>query len=507
VLHAFSTERFGKYQLVAHLGRGGMADVYRAVASGAAGFERVVVVKKILGPYNSDPAFVDMFINEAKIAAQLTHPNIVQVYELGEVEGEYFMAMEYVKGLDLVHALRWLAKQTPGSRAFPAAAAAFVAREVCRGLACAHEHSDASGAPKPIIHRDVSPHNIMLTYDGQVKLLDFGIAKAMYSAREETRTGALKGKIAYMSPEQVEGTSPGPEADLWATGVVLYEMLVGKRLFKGENDFDTLQRVKTLIVPPPSRLASAIAEELDAVCLRALERDRERRYRRAAQMARDLDGYLQSVRFTVDDFAEFMSATFPPEARTEVPDGAAAGTPQPSESRAETSVGKRAKQLATQVAAEEQRRAAAAAAARGGGGGMRSRWPETLIAVLVGGLVFGSGAWWILKRQQQAQSQAQSQMPVIDPGVAPLGGAAAGAPRAGEAADLGAGASAAARTPTSASPAGREHHHAAASTTTTSSSQHHSKPTELKAPKIEAFDDEPAPAHPAKKPKIDAFDD
>ena len=404
VLGAFRSQRFGSYQLVAQLGRGGMADVYRAVHTGAAGFERVVVVKKILGPYDSNPAFVSMFINEAKIAAQLTHPNIVQVYELGEVNGEYFMAMEYVKGLDLVHALHWLGKQAPGARTFPPAAAAFVARELCRGLACAHEYVDPAGIAQPIIHRDVSPQNVMLTWDAQVKLLDFGIAKAMFVAREETRSGALKGKAAYMAPEQVDGLPPGPESDVWATGVVLYEMLVEGNLFKGEHDFDTISRVKTLALPVPSRVNPAVPEELSAIVLRALERNRGQRYQRAAQMARDLDGYLQGVRFTVDDFAAFMTASFPAELREQISAERTADTPR-STSRAETSAGRRARELALQLGPRSSSRSGSAASHRPPGqtraaaSSTWERWRQILVAVVIGGVVFGAAAWWIASRR------------------------------------------------------------------------------------------------------------
>jgi serine/threonine protein kinase len=462
VLPAFTPTRFGNYQLTAHLGRGGMADVFRAVHTGAAGFERIVVVKKILGPYNDDPAFVSMFINEAKIAAQLTHPNIVQVYELGEVAGEYFMAMEYVKGLDLVHALRWLAK-AGGKRSFPPEAAAYIAREICRGLACAHEHADEHGAPQPIIHRDVSPHNVMLTYDGQVKLLDFGIAKAMFSAREETRTGALKGKIAYMSPEQTEGGSPGPESDLFATGVVLYEMLVGKRLFKGENDFETLQRVKTMLVPPPSRLAQGVPRELDDVTLHALERDRTQRYRRAGQMARDLDGYLQGARFGVDDMAEFMTSTFPPEAREEVPDGQAAGARDASGGSSKVAVGTNPGTPHARVLAK---------------GAAPNRRRETLLAALVGGVVFVGGAFLIQRFVHGRSSQLGG--PVIDPNGP---GVSAPAPRADATPDM--------APPAALHPSAGKHPLKAA------------KKPAVK-PKIETFDDDKAPA---KKPKIEPLED
>ncbi|MDB4968280.1 MAG: hypothetical protein JWN44_3969 [Myxococcales bacterium] len=318
---AFSPQRFGQYTLTARLGRGGMADVYRARREGAAGFERTVVVKKILGSHNEDPTFIDMFINEAKIAARLTHPNIVQVYELGEEAGEFFIVMEYVKGRDLLRLLRVLAQSKPDAPAVPPLVAAYIARETARGLSHAHEHTSESGATRPIVHRDVSPQNIMLSYDGQVKLVDFGIAKALDSMKEETRTGALKGKFAYMAPEQIGGHSPGPQSDIFSTGVVLHEMLTGRRLFKGGSDYETLQKVQNMTVPPPSTINPGVSAELDAIVLQALERDKSSRYSRAGHMARDLDVYLQAHRFAVEDMAEYMKETFPLDSREDVPDG------------------------------------------------------------------------------------------------------------------------------------------------------------------------------------------
>lgn len=319
---AFSPHRFGQYTLTARLGRGGMADVYRARREGAAGFERTVVVKKILSSHNEDPQFVDMFINEAKIAARLAHPNIVQVYELGEQDGEFFIVMEYVKGKDLLRLLRILAQTRPESPAVPPLVAAYIARETARGLAHAHEHTDEAGAQKPIVHRDISPQNIMLSYDGQVKLVDFGIAKALDTMKEETRTGALKGKFAYMAPEQIGGHSPGPQSDIFATGVVLHEMLTGRRLFKGTSDYETLQKVQNMPVPPPSSVVTVVSAELDAIVLQALERDRKVRYSKASHMARDLDVFLQAHRFSVEDMAEYMKEIWPVDQREEVPDGA-----------------------------------------------------------------------------------------------------------------------------------------------------------------------------------------
>lgn len=288
-----------------------MAEVFRARREGAAGFERTVVVKKILASYHEDPEFVGMFINEAKIAACLTHPNIVQVYELGEQDGELFMAMEYVQGQDLLRVLRLSARATPDAPALPPLVSAYIARETCRALAHAHGHRDETGAERPIVHRDISPQNIMLSIEGQVKLVDFGVAKALASATEDTCTGALKGKIAYMSPEQLAGKSPGPQSDIFSTGIVLYEMLTGKRLFKGDSDYDTLRKVQSLPLMPPSTLNPAVPPQLDNIVMYALTRDKEQRYPRACQMARDLDTYLQTHGFAVEDMVEYVRSLFP----------------------------------------------------------------------------------------------------------------------------------------------------------------------------------------------------
>ena len=311
----FQTQRFGQYTLTAKLGRGGMADVFRARREGAAGFERTVVVKKILSGHTEDPAFVEMFINEAKIAARLTHPNIVQVHELGEENGEFYIVMEYVRGRDLLRLLRALAEQSPDSPAVPPLAAGYIAREVCRGLGHAHELTDEQGTARPIVHRDVSPQNIMLSYDGHVKLVDFGIAKALDTMKDETRTGALKGKFAYMAPELLEGQSPGAQADIFSTGVVLHEMLTGRRLFKGPTDYETLQKVQNQRIPAPSQWNRKVPPELDTIVLQALDRDRSKRYARAAHFARDLDLFLQAQCFTVEDMAELMARVFPVELR------------------------------------------------------------------------------------------------------------------------------------------------------------------------------------------------
>src|SRR5579871_2751117 len=201
-----SKTRFGKYQLIEPLGKGGMAEVWRAQILGPAGFARTLVIKRILPHLAADPQLVKLFLAEAKLSARLSHPNVVQVFELGEVDGEWFLAMEYVRGRDLGAIVRAVVERgaPPGAPPHPGLAA-FVVREVCRALAYAHALTDDDGAPLRLIHRDVSPANVMCSFDGAVKLLDFGIAKALARSGESTQTGALRGKLGYLAPEQVEG--------------------------------------------------------------------------------------------------------------------------------------------------------------------------------------------------------------------------------------------------------------------------------------------------------------
>lgn len=311
----FNPERFGPYLLLSHLGRGGMADVYKARSEGVAGFSRHVVVKRILKVHTEEPHFVEMFINEAKIAARLSHPNIVQVYDLGEVEGELFMAMEYVRGQDLLRVMRAAAAR--GEPVPPPAIGAYIVREIARALSAAHEHIDEHGAPRPIIHRDVSPQNVMIGYDGQVKLVDFGIAKAVTAFQEVTHTGSLKGKFGYMAPEQIDTGVCTAQTDLFSAGVVLHEVLTGRRLFKGQTDYDTMTRVKTGPLLPPSSLAPQIDPTLDRIVMTALDRDPARRYQRASQLGRDLDEYLLSMRFSLDDLKAWLLRILPKTDRDE----------------------------------------------------------------------------------------------------------------------------------------------------------------------------------------------
>ena len=275
---------FGRYTLLRPIGRGGMAEVWKAKIHGAQNFQRLVVVKRILPHLASDPEFVRMFTLEAMLSARLNHPNIVQVFEFAEVEGERYLAMEYVHGVNVGDLLKRLKDVR-----MPVGMAAQIVREVSLALAYAHALSDEDGRPLSLIHRDISPSNVMIGYDGSVKLVDFGVAKALTQSDERTRTGALKGKVAYMSPEAVDGeVELDARTDVFAAGVVLYELLTGRRLFKGHDDLRTIALVRACKVDPPSKERPEIPPELDAIVAKALARNREERYQTADHLAADL---------------------------------------------------------------------------------------------------------------------------------------------------------------------------------------------------------------------------
>jgi len=301
---------FGKYQLVERLGRGGMAEVWKARINGPAGFQRTLVVKRILPHLVEDDQFVKMFVAEARLSARLNHANIVQVFELGDVDGEYFLAMEYVRGRDLVSVMRaQILRGAPDP-----GLGAYVVRETCRALAYAHALSDDNGAPLRLIHRDVSPSNVMIAFDGAVKLLDFGIAKALSDTGDnKTQTGTLKGKFGYMSPEQVEGRPIDHRADLFACGVMLHETLTGRRLFKGGSDLQTIAMVREAKVEPPSHFNPLVPPELDVICLRALARDVADRYPSCDEMAAALDHVLHQLKWGPERTRTYLRELFPDE--------------------------------------------------------------------------------------------------------------------------------------------------------------------------------------------------
>ncbi len=297
-----------------------MAEVFRAVAHGVEGFQRVFVIKRILKEKSASKEFIEMFVNEARISALLNHPNIVQIYDFGQIHGSYFLTMEHLQGKDLLNVLRQL---HTARRLLSPGIAAYVAQQVASGLNYAHSLTQQGGKSLNIIHRDVSPSNIMLLRAGGVKLLDFGIAKATTEIRKSntTQAGLLKGKLSYLSPEQVRaaGNIDG-RADVFALGVVLWECLTGKRLFFDKTDFQTMKNVMERPVPPPSTQRADLPAALDYIVVRALERDLDRRYPNAKMMVDDLDSFLQDIRYSPAAMPRLLDELFGPDAlQTETP--------------------------------------------------------------------------------------------------------------------------------------------------------------------------------------------
>jgi len=303
--------QLGKYLLLDRINIGGMAEVFRAKTYGAEGFERTLAIKRILPNMAEDEEFINMFVDEARIAVQLTHANICQVYELGRFENQYYIAMEYVPGTDL---RQLLDRFRDHSTTLPTPVAALIASRICEGLDYAHTKTDASGKPLGVIHRDVSPQNILVGFDGSVKITDFGIAKAEDRA-SKTQAGVLKGKFAYMSPEQVRGQQIDARSDLFAVGILLYEMLTGKRLFLSDSDFSTLQKVREAEVEAPTIHNSDLAPELEAIILKALAREPAERYASASDLGEDLQRFLiaDNTIFNEKKLAAFISENYADE--------------------------------------------------------------------------------------------------------------------------------------------------------------------------------------------------
>jgi serine/threonine-protein kinase len=287
-LAAMPPTAFGKYVLVGKLGHGGMAEVNLAVTGGKGGFRKLFVIKRLHAHLEAEPGFVDMFLDEARLAAQLDHPHCVQTVEVGEVGGQHFLAMEYLDGQGLERLLRMAAAK---NEPLPPAMAARICLDALDGLGYAHELSGFDGQPLGVVHRDISPQNLFVTYTGVVKVLDFGIAKAASNV-VETRTGVIKGKYAYIAPEQALANNLDARADLWSMGVVFWELLTTRRLFKSVNELATLQETLRGDIHPPSSVQPNVPPELDAIAMRALQRDPNQRYPSAAAFKADLEGWL-----------------------------------------------------------------------------------------------------------------------------------------------------------------------------------------------------------------------
>lgn len=293
-------ETFGNYTLLDKIATGGMAEVFRARAHGAMGFEKILVIKRILDTLARDEEFKELFKVEARIAALLSHVNIVQVFELGQHDDHLFIAMEYVHGIDLAR----LVQRARGIGEFPVPLALFITGEVLKALQFAHAYDDADGTPLHIVHCDISPQNILLSYAGEVKITDFGISRA---AIQKGNQDVIRGKYAYMSPEQVEGRQLDGRSDLFSLGIVLYELLTGRRLFKAKSRDETLSRVRRAEVPSPRAFRPEISEDLEAFLLRTLSRHREDRWADAAEMMDALSALIvrEGHRATSTDLAQY----------------------------------------------------------------------------------------------------------------------------------------------------------------------------------------------------------
>ncbi len=302
-------EKFGKYVLLEKIAAGGMAEVYLAKSAVANGLNKFVAVKRILPQYFSNEEFIEMFKDEAKVAINLNHGNVVSIYDFGIEKKQFYLVMEFVEGRNLRQVINELKKS---NKSFQIDQAIFMVKEVAAGLDHAHRCVDAnSGRPLNITHRDMSPQNIMISFEGEVKVIDFGIAKAE-TEKEETKAGTLKGKFSYMSPEQAEGALIDPRTDIFAIGIVLWELLANDRLFTGSNEAAILRKVRDCQIPPIRKVNPLVPQELERIVMKALAKDRNVRYQTAANLHRDLNRFLnmQYPDFSSQDFSQSLKESF-----------------------------------------------------------------------------------------------------------------------------------------------------------------------------------------------------
>lgn len=305
--------RFGKYTLIRKLATGGMAELFLAIQKSVAGFEKLLVIKRILPSMNQDRAFIEMLLHEARIAATLSHPNIVQIFDVGQHDNQYFIAMEHVHGEDLRSIVRQMKKKSVLE--FPLEHALAIVLGMCAGLSYAHEKHELDGTALNIVHRDISPQNVVVTFTGDVKIVDFGIAKSDSrdrDAREQTKSGKLKGKVPYMSPEQARGESIDARSDVFSVGVMLFELTTGKRLFKGASEYETLRLICEREYPRPSDVRPDYPIDLEPIVMKALAKDANDRYQSAREMQADLEGFVRRHQIAVSHIAlnQFMQSLF-----------------------------------------------------------------------------------------------------------------------------------------------------------------------------------------------------
>lgn len=303
-------EAFGKYVLLEKLAAGGMAEVYLARTTGASGINKFLAIKRILPQYSDHPEFIEMFKAEAKIAVNLNHGNVVSIFDFGIEKKQFFLVMEYVEGQNLRQVLNHLKKD---GRYFSIDQIVYIAKEIAAGLDHAHRCIDGTtGRPLHITHRDMSPQNIMISFEGEVKIVDFGIAKQAEGQLEATRAGTIKGKFGYMSPEQADAQIVDPRTDIFSLGIVLWELLANDRLFTSNSEAGTLRKIRECHIPPLKKINPSVPAELEAIVNKALAKDKGLRYQTAAAFHRDLNRFFntQFPEFSSHDFSLFMKSAF-----------------------------------------------------------------------------------------------------------------------------------------------------------------------------------------------------
>ncbi len=277
-----------RYRVVEKLESGGMAEVFRAESEGLQGFRKQVAIKRVLPHLSSKKKFISMFLDEARLSAQLSHSNCVQVFDIGVGDNAFFIVMEFVDGANLKSIADHIKKS---GQDFPVEHAVYLCLELCKGLSYAHELTDPQGVPLHIVHRDMSPPNVLVTKHGEVKIVDFGLAKAN-SQLEKSEPGIIKGKFSYLSPEAAMGQEVDARTDVFAVGIILWELLAGQRLFLGDTDFQTVKRVQAAQVPSISSINKRVPQDLEKIMNRALARDPQVRYTTARQLGLDLSKFL-----------------------------------------------------------------------------------------------------------------------------------------------------------------------------------------------------------------------
>ncbi|MBI3019580.1 MAG: serine/threonine protein kinase [Deltaproteobacteria bacterium] len=308
----FVPQKFGKFTLLDKIASGGMAEIFMAQTAGPGGFEKIVALKRILPSFGGHQEFISMFIEEAKITSQLTHSNIVQIYEFGEIDNTYYLSMEFVDGKNL---RQLLSRCEELKHPMPLEHAVFIAHKIGEGLDYAHRFQDKKAQESlHIIHRDVSPQNILISYEGEIKLIDFGIAK-IKAHEGRTKSGVLKGKFSYMSPEQASGEPIDQRSDIFSIGIILFEMLTRQRLFAGPNDAATLKKIQEAKIPAPSLFNPDVPFELEEIVFKALTKDPAKRYQTAKDFHRELTRFLHTLNpdFTASHLAAFIRSLFSTE--------------------------------------------------------------------------------------------------------------------------------------------------------------------------------------------------